>query len=258
MSKSKPDKKLSEKNKSIFECIICYEKKSNDNKIMSRCAHGPYCTECFNRILELSSECAICKHPLTDSSNLTGETRGTVRTLGTINLAQNSHDGLTHLSNILLNQSPVNSTIMHMIRELNQINNTSHQLNNDLSYVLEQTINARTIDTHSINTHSINSQPFVNQNISNQSRLRHNSNTNITIIDNNSDSSDYEDIADLSSITNYVNSPEHKRVGRKFNSNGEYSCNICRDSNPCDKFEEFAIIKTQLNSLIELMENIGN
>lgn len=250
MSKLKKSKKNLELLEQLtFECIICYEKKSNDNKIISICAHGPYCTECFNRILELTGECSICKHQLTEiSDRINHNTRNlSINPQATLSNINDLMGNNMTRTNIVFNHSPVNSTIMHMVRELNQINNTSHELNDELSSVIEQTIGLQI-------GLGINSRNTINQiNRTVNRHIRSNQNQNINIIDGGS-----ENFTDLSTLSNYINSSEHGRVGRKINSNGTYSCSQCLNLVQCDKCEEFGLIKTKLYSLIELMENIGN
>ncbi len=54
-----------------FECIICFQMKPNNDKIMSPCVHGPYCTECFEQIMRLNGECSICRTSMRTNSNNT-------------------------------------------------------------------------------------------------------------------------------------------------------------------------------------------
>lgn len=47
-----------------FDCVICFESKSNNEKILSPCAHGPYCEPCYNNLTRSTGICAICRHIL--------------------------------------------------------------------------------------------------------------------------------------------------------------------------------------------------
>ncbi len=240
-----------------FECIICYETKSNDNKIMSICAHGPYCSVCYNRIANSTKICSICKSSLDDGSAQESCSRNRS---GSSTLPST---GQGHGRNLIFSGSPFNSTMMSMMRELNGINNLTQNLNDELSFVLTQSNNI-------LNSTSVGVGEAFNQiNLENlaysnnlSSGLNHIRNTTFNIdLEDESDSDTSNpsilETNDVSSLTNYVYSNIHNIQRRRKNSNGKYSCVNCRIENPCTECKKLFDVKTELMNLIEHIDSIG-
>jgi hypothetical protein len=139
-----------------FDCIICFEPKSNNEKILSPCAHGPYCESCYNNLTRSTGICAICRHtlnpirPTTNNPNHNPNHNINHRNLIRQNpILTNLDSNEFNLQNIDHNQfstinssdhnltlpetntlrfsgvSPFNSTFMSMIRDMQQSNSTN-------------------------------------------------------------------------------------------------------------------------------------
>ncbi len=81
-----------------FECIICLQSNTNNNKVMSPCAHGPYCRECYIQLVQSTRQCALCRYPLLPSS-ATG-TRTILTPPPTVNLGSNSSSSTHSVPNL--------------------------------------------------------------------------------------------------------------------------------------------------------------
>ncbi len=250
-----------------FECIICYETKSNDNKIMSICAHGPYCSTCYNRIANSTRLCSICKSSLDDGSSqeYCSRNRSSVDTLPFVSTGPS----------LIFSGSPFNSTMMSMMRELNGINNLTQNLNDELSFVLTQSNNIlnSTVINNNLNQINLDNLAYSNNLPSNLNNIR---NTNFNMNSRNEYDSDSSDPSisetnnnflnqnqltssnDVVSLTNYVYSNIHIIQRRRKNSNGNYSCVNCRIENPCTECKKLFDVKNELMNLIEHIDTIGS
>ncbi len=261
-----------------FECIICFQMKSNNDKIMSPCVHGPYCTECFEQIMRLNGECSICRTSMRTNSNDTNSNDINSDSSSNISEIANLHEliGNLVLSPITLDNintgsgsgtvfSPSISTIPSLsnnILNLNYVSNIS-RFNSTMNYMLNDLAQANRSITFSSRT---NYDPDIRFRTRMRERQARNQISNIsTDSDSNSDSdssSDYdsnsesennsEETRNFRELTNYVRLPIHRIQGRRISPDGYYRCNECvghRHNTPCGDCHRYTVVQTQLSSL---------
>ncbi len=227
-----------------FECIICFQMKPNNDKIMSPCVHGPYCSECFEHIMQLNGECSICRSSMRenpvennnpiDNINL-HELIGNI-TINPLNL-EDINTGSTNVlfpnilnSHIITNTSIFNSTIINMLEHANNLNFNIRSESN--IYTNEQDYTSDSNETLSISTDSdtnSESEEPVNPNNTN--------NPNDTLIEE---------------LTSYTRLVSHRLCRRRICPDGYYRCDGCTGhmyNTPCYDCHKLTIVKTQLASL---------
>ncbi len=264
-----------------FECIICFQMKPNNDKIMSPCVHGPYCTECFEQIMRLNGECSICRSSMRINPNDTNYSELNSDSSSNISELANLHEliGNLVLSPITLDNintgsgsgtvfSPSISTISTIPSlsnnnlNLNYVSNIS-RFNSTMNYMLNDLAQANRSITFSSRT---NYDPDIRFRTIMRERQARNQISNIsTDSDSNSDSdssSDYdsnsesennsEETRNFRELTNYVRLPIHRIQGRRISPDGYYRCNECvghRHNTPCGDCHRYTVVQTQLSSL---------
>jgi hypothetical protein len=230
-----------------FECIICYESKPPNDKIMSRCAHGPYCSSCYNRILLISSECSICKSPLTEQNERHIHQEQEFNELPSLQSSPLLFQEQNLMYNNLLNHInsnrlgiPYNSTIMSMLREINLtnplLNNTPVNLPSvNLPNNLANSININTSITHTRTITTPNQTLRINTN---------NGESNVELFDY------FDRLIFRQGYDNFGNNLNNSNL----NNSDDISMSDSDDSSLSDSSN----LSEQLNSSVPSIENLSN
>ena len=237
-----------------FECIICFQTKPNNDKIMSPCVHGPYCSECFEHIMQLNGECSICRSSMRENSIDSNQNTNQINNNGTIQEI-NLHEliGNIMLSPLTLENINVGSAnvLMPNILNSNLITNTSI-FNSTMMNMLEHAnnLNFNIRSESNIYTNEYSSDSDETASLSNESDTNSESEEAVNI--NNTGNLTNPNDALIQELSSYTRLISHRLCRRRICPDGYYRCDGCidhRHNTPCHDCHRLTIVKTQLESL---------